>query len=151
MLPFLNAIKSKLRTFAKFYQDYYFGGFRILLFILIPGASGAINISFSLCVELLGGKYKTIYGQLMMLGFTVGQVIIGIVAIFIRSYKTFQILLSIPCFVLLGAYFIVPESPRWLISKKRYSEAEAVVERMCRFNKVKKHDVDTISIFHSLY
>ena len=84
----------------------------------------------------MGGKYETICGQLVMLGFTLGQVIMGIVGYFVRDYKTFQILLSIPCFALLGSYWIIPESPRWLISKERYGEAAEVVKDICKFNKV---------------
>ena len=100
------------------------------------GASGAINIAFTLVVEIMGGRYETICGQLVMLGFTLGQVIMGIIAIYIRDYKTFHVLLSIPCFVLMGSYFIIPESPRWLISKGRYLEAAAIVQNICEFNKV---------------
>ena len=95
-----------------------------------------MSVGFNLNIEILGEKYKTSIGQLMMLGFTFGQVIIGVVAMFVRDYKTFQIILSVPCFVLLGSYFIIPESPRWLIAKSRYSEAEAVVTNAAKFNNV---------------
>ena len=84
----------------------------------------------------MGEKYKTIVGQLMMLAYPLGQVIIGVVAIFVRDYKTFQVVLSCPCFVLLAVYFLIPESPRWLIAKKKYLQAERVIENAARFNKV---------------
>ena len=84
----------------------------------------------------MGGKYETICGQLVMLGFTLGQIIMGFVAIYVRDYKTFQILLFIPCFALLGSYFVIPESPRWLISKKRYHKAAEVIKDICEFNQV---------------
>ena len=72
----------------------------------------------------------------MMLGFVVGEVIIGIVAIFVRDYKTFQVVLSFPCFVLLVAYYVIPESPRWLLAKHRYLEADDVVMKAAKFNNV---------------
>ena len=96
-----------------------------------------MTVSFSLNIELWGEKYKTIFSQLIMLGYTTGQVMIGIVAIFVRDYKLFQITLAIPCFILIGTYFVIPESPRWLIAKKRYKEAKAVVKSAAKFNKVR--------------
>ena len=54
----------------------------------------------------------------------------------IRDYQWFQTALAIPAAVMLLLYFVIPESPRWLIEKKRYKEARKVVERAAKFNKV---------------
>ena len=98
-------------------------------------------MSFSLIIELSGEKYKTMIGQFMMLGFIVGEVTIGVVAIFVRDYKMFQIVLSFPCFMLLSAYYVIPESPRWLLAKHRYLEADDVIMNAAKFNKVHKNKV----------
>ena len=80
--------------------------------------------------------------QLMMFGFVFGEVIIGLVAIFVRDYKIFQAVLSFPCFILLGAYAVLPESPRWLIAKHRYLEAQDVIINAAKFNHVSKYYTD---------
>ena len=86
-------------------------------------------------------------GQLMMLGFVVGELIIGIVAIFVRDYKIFQVVLSFPCFMLLGAYYVIPESPRWLLAKHRYLEANDVIMNAAKFNNVSIKLVPVIQRF----
>ena len=105
--------------------------------ICILGSTGLVAVGFNLNIELLGEQYKTIVGQLMMLGFTFGQVVIGLVAMYVQNYKTFQVVLSVPCFILLASYFVIPESPRWLIAKKKFVEANAVIEEAARFNNVR--------------
>ena len=105
--------------------------------ICILGSTGLVAVGFNLNIELLGEHYKTIIGQLMMLGFTFGQVVIGLVAMYVQNYKTFQVVLSVPCFILLASYFVIPESPRWLIAKKKFVEANAVIEEAARFNNVR--------------
>ena len=105
--------------------------------ICILGSTGLVAVGFNLNIELLGEQYKTIIGQLMMLGFTFGQVVIGLVAMYVQNYKTFQVVLSVPCFILLASYFVIPESPRWLIAKNKFVEANAVIEEAARFNNVR--------------
>ena len=104
--------------------------------LTILGSIGVVAVSFSLNIELVGEKYKTILGQLMFLGYTSGQVIIGLTALFIRYYETFYIVLSVPCFLLLISYFMIPESPRWLIAKNRSLDAKHVIDKAAKFNKV---------------
>jgi OCT family organic cation transporter-like MFS transporter 4/5 len=75
-------------------------------------------------------------GLLFQVPFALGEILIGLAAMAIRDYRWFQTALAIPCIVMLGLYIIIPESPRWLISKKRYKEAKQVIESAAKFNKV---------------
>lgn len=49
---------------------------------------------------------------------------------------TLSIGLPLPCFLLVGAYFFLLESPHWLISQERYDEAKEVIEKMNEYNPV---------------
>ncbi len=75
-------------------------------------------------------------GNLVQVPFALGEALVGLVAVGIRDWKTLQIVLSVPVYGLLVLYFILPESPRWLIAKGRYKEARAVIEKAARWNKV---------------
>ena len=106
---------------------------------LFVGCFGVFAIPFTLSVELVGNKYKTIVGALYQVPFALGEILIGLAAMGIRDYRWFQTVLAIPCILMLGLYFIIPESPRWLITKKRYKEAQEIIESAAKFNKVQNN------------
>ena len=90
---------------------------------------------FNLVVELVGRKYKSRIG-ILQAPFAIGEVLVSFIAYTIRDWKTFQIVVSAPLFLLLLLYFIVPESPRWLIATGRLTEAKDILEKASRKNKV---------------
>jgi len=85
-------------------------------------------------VEATGKKYRTMIGVLYHAFFSLGCVLLGFVAYYIRSWRTLHLVLGIPAFFPLVLYWL-PESPRWLITKKRYSEARKVIENAAKMNK----------------
>ena len=93
-------------------------------------------MAFSLSIELVGRKKKTMIGVLVQTPFSIGEVIVSFTAWMIRDWKTFQIVVSAPMFLLLLLYFIIPESPRWLIATRRFNEAKYVLEKASRKNNV---------------
>ena len=93
-------------------------------------------IPFGLSVELVGNKRKTLVGNMIQTPFAIGEAILGLMAIGIRNWKTLQISCSVPIFSLLLLYFVLPESPRWLIATGRYEEAKKTIEKAARWNKV---------------
>ena len=74
--------------------------------------------------------------------FAIGESILGLVAMGISDWKTLQIVVSAPLFLLLLLYFVLPESPRWLIATGRYKEAKETIEKAAKMNKVS-------NIFHA--
>ena len=54
----------------------------------------------------------------------------------IRDWKMLQIVVSAPLFLLLLLYFVLPESPRWLIATGRYKEAKELIEKAAKINTV---------------
>ena len=93
-------------------------------------------MGFSLSVELVGAKRKTLIGNLFQAPFALGEAIVALIAMGIRDWKTFQIVVSAPIFLLLLLYFILPESPRWLIATGRYKQAKKTLENAAAKNKV---------------
>ena len=112
-------------------------GYVITRFIVAIGAQGTFLMSFALSVELVGSKRKTLVGNMIQVPFAIGEAIVGLVAIGIREWNIFQIVISAPLFLILILYWILPESPRWLISTGRYKEAKKVIEKAAQMNKVK--------------
>ena len=87
-------------------------------------------------MELVGSQRKTLVGNMIQVPFAIGQAILGLVAIGIRDWWKLQIVVSAPIFILLGLYFVLPESPRWLIATGRYKQARNTIENAAAMNKV---------------
>ena len=99
---------------------------------------GTFLVPYSLSVELVGTKHKTLVGCLIQIPFAIGESIVGLVAMAFQDgeWWLYQIAISAPLLGILVLYFIVPESPRWLIAKGRYKDAKNVIERAAKVNKV---------------
>ena len=94
-------------------------------------------IPFGMTIEIVGTKYKTLFGLLYKVPFSLGEVIIGLLALGVKDYVTFQWVLAIPVVVLaILSIWIVPESPRWLIKTRKYEKAKSIVNNAAKFNKV---------------
>ena len=52
-----------------------------------------------------------------------------------ENYQPVQIIAHAPMLVLLGLYFLVPESTRWLLAKGRISEAKRGLLQRAKINK----------------
>ena len=65
-----------------------------------------------------------------------GEVIVSLIAWAIRDWKKFQIVVSVPLFLQLLLFFIIPESPRWLIATGKYQKAKQILEKAAAKNKV---------------
>ena len=51
------------------------------------------------------------------IGFIVGELVLALEAYLIRDWITLQLVAYLPMLILMGLYFILPESTRWLIAK----------------------------------
>jgi len=111
-----------------------FPTFCALRFFTGVSAMGQFLITFVWGVEATGLKYRTMVGCMYNGFFSVGCVIVGIAGYFIRDWRTLQLVISIPMFIPLVLYWIVPESIRWLITKKRLTEARDLIDKAAKMN-----------------
>ncbi|KAK0174417.1 hypothetical protein PV327_010186 [Microctonus hyperodae] len=52
----------------------------------------------------------------------------------LRNWYSLSLATSVPFVLLFTYWWIIPESPRWLLSKNRIDEAEVIVQHMARIN-----------------
>lgn len=92
-------------------------------------------ISFLLMMELSGSAYTNLVGNLALLSFAVGQIVVTIMAYLCRDWLLLKWVITIYMLVIMPYLYFVPESPRWLLTKGRYDELEKVLDRMARINR----------------
>ena len=107
--------------------------------LIFSGGMGVFMCGFVLTIELVGEETKTFIGNAYQIPFAIGEAIVCLIAMGIRDWKLFQIVSSIPMFLMLIIWFIIPESPRWLIVNKKYENAVKVINKAAKFNKVRFH------------
>ncbi|KAG7299221.1 hypothetical protein JYU34_017774 [Plutella xylostella] len=97
--------------------------------------AGTFSSAYVFATELVGPKYRVLASAICSSMFAVGQVILGSVAWLIQPWRYMIMALHIPCFIIIGYYWILPESVRWLLSKKRFQEAKEILEKVARVNR----------------
>lgn len=113
----------------------WYWGFIILRFIQALAVGGSMTISFVLCMEVLGGRWRTIMATLTHIPFNLGTIIMAVIAYYTREWRQFQLSISLPIAIIILYWWWVPESPRWLMAVGRDKEALAILQEAARKNK----------------
>ena len=78
-------------------------------------------MAFVIVIEYSGLKFTMFVGIVLAIPFALGELILGLEAVYIKDWSTLQTVSTLPWIILVPiVWFLVPESPRWLIAKKRY-------------------------------
>ena len=102
--------------------------FTALRFILAVAIGGIMVTSFVLIMEIIGTKYRDTIGIIYQIPFNIGYLTLPLFGYYIRSWNTFQLAISVPSILLLSYYFLLPESPRWLLTVGRTDDAVHILE-----------------------
>ena len=118
--------------FGAFMPDAHsFGFFR---FITGMGGIACFMVTFVLCVEYVGAKYTMLTGIVIEIPFALGELLLGLEAYFIRDWMTLQLVAYTPVLILLGLWFLIPESPRWLLATGQIERAETIIRKGAETN-----------------
>ncbi|VDN53705.1 unnamed protein product [Dracunculus medinensis] len=94
-------------------------------------------------MELVGPSKRKVASVVDGIFFALGQVFLGVMAYFFRNYQYLQLVISLPSVMFLSYWWLfitqqvfrlVPESARWLISLKRFEEADVILQRAAKIN-----------------
>lgn len=114
--------------------------FAFLEFLTALVTSGSYMSIFILGMELVGRKKRAIGSVIISFVFSMGQVMLGLLAMYVRKYRLLLRIIYIPTFVVLSYIWIIPESIRYLLSKGRNQDAVAIIQRAAKVNGVKLSD-----------
>ncbi|KAF6035048.1 Orct [Bugula neritina] len=120
---------------AAFSPNYYV--FVVLRMGVGACASGLYMCLFIISMELIGKEYRLMTGVVICLFFSLGYVLLSGIAFLSRNWMNTQMIITFPMLLFLSYYWLVPESARWLLSKNRVAEANEIVQKAAKVNKVK--------------
>ncbi len=110
-------------------------GYGFFRFLTGVGGMALFMVTFVICVEYVGVKYTMLTGIIIEVPFAIGELILALEAYYIRDWFTLQIVAHAPIILLCGLYFLIPESPRWLIAVGRTEEAKEIILKGAKINK----------------
>ncbi|XP_022169796.1 organic cation transporter protein-like [Myzus persicae] len=104
--------------------------FLIARFLIGVAGSGIYESSYTILTELTSGKTRTLLCLLMNISYPIGYILLSIIAYYVRPWRMLLLVLSLPIFGLLIQCWFLPESPKWLLSQGRKSQAWVVMAKL---------------------
>ncbi|XP_055084257.1 solute carrier family 22 member 4-like isoform X1 [Periophthalmus magnuspinnatus] len=106
------------------------------------GLTSCYTTSLILGSEILSPKPRMAYNLLgQSVGFGLGYALLPLFGYFIRDWRMLLVACAIPGLLVMPLWWVVPESPRWLLQKNRLKEAEAVIRKAAKMNQVSTPDI----------
>eukprot|EP00112_Aurelia_sp_Birch-Aquarium-sp1_P010677 Seg2274.3 transcript_id=Seg2274.3/GoldUCD/mRNA.D3Y31 product="Organic cation/carnitine transporter 4" protein_id=Seg2274.3/GoldUCD/D3Y31 len=115
--------------------------FRFLTGFFIPG--NVVN-TFVIITEYVGPKKRPLAGRAQWTTACVGIIIMGITAIYVKSWKILTITAMAPYFIIVLLFRYIPESTRWLQLQGRKEEVRKILEKIARVNKKKLPEFELV-------
>ncbi|XP_062262556.1 organic cation/carnitine transporter 2-like [Platichthys flesus] len=113
--------------------------FMFCIFNCLKGVGTISNYITSLILgaEMLSDSARVSYTFLgHSLGYGLGYALLPLFAYFIRGWRMLLVASAIPGLLLFPTWWLIPESPRWLLQKGRVDEAELVIRNAAKRNRV---------------
>ncbi|XP_041369553.1 organic cation transporter protein-like [Gigantopelta aegis] len=109
-----------------------------VVFTYLSGISriGEFMIAFVIAMELVGPSKRTFVGLVIEVFWCIGLIILSGLAYFIRDWRHLQLSVTAPAVLFFLYWWLLPESPRWLLSRGRLDEAEVIIKRIAKSNGV---------------
>ncbi|XP_026748938.2 organic cation transporter protein-like [Galleria mellonella] len=133
-IPLLVAVvlQVTMGIAAAFMPEYW--SFTLVRFLIGASVGGTMVIGFVVVMEFVGTKYRDVVSALYQVPFNMGHMLLPVFSYFFRDFRHFQLSISIPTILLLCYFFLLPNSPRWLIAVKRTEESIHILERVAKVN-----------------
>ncbi|OAD56165.1 WD repeat and HMG-box DNA-binding protein 1 [Eufriesea mexicana] len=121
----------------------WFELFVIFKFISAIATGGTMLVSFVLLMEIVGIEWRSTMSVLFHVPFLLGHLMNPLISYLTHTWDGFQMAVSIPSLFLLSYYWIIPESPRWLLAIGKLSKAEQILIKAANRNKIPIENVKT--------
>ncbi|CAI6365097.1 unnamed protein product [Macrosiphum euphorbiae] len=98
-----------------------------LRFATALAIGGLMISSFVLTMEVVGGKWRTVVSTLHHIPFNLGHMSMALISYFIRNWRQFQLAITLPSLFFFTYWWIIPESPRWLLAMGKEKQARKIL------------------------
>ncbi|XP_062324467.1 solute carrier family 22 member 2 [Osmerus eperlanus] len=109
------------------------------------GLKGGWMSGYVLMTEIVGVEYRRTVGVIYQMFFSVGILILPLLAYYITDWRWLQVVFTVPFIFFLTYYWFLPESPRWLLSQGKSSKAVEITKAIAKENnKTLSKNIETM-------
>ncbi|KAK7925265.1 hypothetical protein WMY93_007575 [Mugilogobius chulae] len=114
----------------------------LVLFVVLLFFNGLGQMSNFVAALVLGAEILTSHARVMYsslatnASFALGYMLLPLFAYYLRDWRGLLLGLSLPGLIYIPMWWLIPESPRWLLFRGKVAEAEAILKKAARWNKV---------------
>lgn len=105
---------------------------------------------YVLGIEWVSTKYRALGTTLICTSFPLGEMLLGIIAMYIHDFRILLRILYVPGLFMFVYFWLVPESIRWLLITGRVDRAIKILKRIASVNK-KTLSEKSIEMLHLQY
>ncbi|XP_018423438.1 PREDICTED: solute carrier family 22 member 7-like [Nanorana parkeri] len=98
------------------------------------GLMGMTLISITLVLEWTDVAHRTFCGTISSLSWTVGYMLLALLAYLIRDWRWLLLATTAPCLICIATWWWVPESARWLLTRQDAIEAHRYLSQCAKMN-----------------
>ncbi|XP_071819159.1 organic cation transporter protein-like [Apostichopus japonicus] len=108
--------------------------FGLLRFLVGASAYGTILVGFVLGTELVVPEMRVYVGVALWYFFAIGYFVLSGVARYLANWRAILAVFALPYLICLPSFLMITESPRWLLTKNRYHDAERIIYKIAQVN-----------------
>ncbi|XP_076228645.1 organic cation transporter protein isoform X2 [Nomia melanderi] len=118
-------------------------------FIDATVGAGIYSAGFILGMEMAGVRGRVLASTITSCLFAVGEVLLGLIAMWTRSWRFTLRLVYGPALLAILMPFLIPESVRWLLANGKHDKVDSIYRKMARMNGLRVTE-EAISQFKEL-
>ncbi|XP_076038628.1 solute carrier family 22 member 3-like isoform X2 [Oratosquilla oratoria] len=124
------AFSGVAATFSSSVEMYIVCQFFLSIFRMVVALA-----EYVLILELSSSKLRTYLSCMFNIPFAIGQMLISLIAYYVREWRYMYLAFLSTYSVAITYFWLLPESPRWLILRGRYKDAINFLKTVARWNR----------------
>ncbi|XP_029644143.1 organic cation transporter protein [Octopus sinensis] len=109
--------------------------FIVLYFLQGVSQAGIYACGFIIVMEIIGPKYRMMFGFILHCVFSVAAILLAALSYFVRDWHHLVLIISLICLLFVPYWWFLPESVRWLMTRKKFLQVNRIMKRIAKLNK----------------